>query len=184
MKKVYLIHGWGGNSSSEPWFSWLNEKFDEKGVGLTIFDMPNTDEPKIEEWVGYMKKNIKDIDEQTYFIGHSIGCQTILRYLEKLPKHIKIAKCVFVAPWFDLINQDEEELIIAHPWTSTKIDFPRILTHCREFLAIFSDNDPFVHLDEAEKFRKNLGAKVIIKKNQEHFNETKEIPEIIGFITR
>ncbi|MGA2130462.1 MAG: alpha/beta fold hydrolase [Candidatus Pacearchaeota archaeon] len=182
MKKVYLIHGWGGNSSSEPWFSWLKEEFDKIDIKLIIFDMPNTDKPKIEEWVNYMKENIKDVDEQTYFIGHSIGCQTILRYLEKLPKHVKIGKCAFIAPWFDLINQGEEEMKIAHPWTSTEIDFSRVLSHCNEFLAIFSDNDPFVHLDEVKKFRKNLGAKVIIKKDEEHFNKTEKIPEILQFI--
>lgn len=182
MKKVYLIHGWGGNSSSEPWFSWLKNEFRKKNIELVIFDMPETDEPKIESWVGYMEKNIKDIDDKTSFIGHSIGCQTILRYLEKLPKHVKIGKCVFVAPWFDLINQEEEEMIIAHPWTTTKIDFSRVLIHCSKFLAIFSSDDPYVHLDQVEKFRKNLGAKVIIKKNQGHFNETKEIQEIIGFL--
>lgn len=184
MKKVYLIHGWGGSSSSEPWFSWLREEFGKKGIELVIFDMPNTDEPKIEEWVGYMKDNIKDIDEHTSFIGHSIGCQTILRYLEKLPKHIRISKCAFVAPWFDLINQSEEELEIAHPWTNTGMDFPRILEHCRQFLCIFSDNDPYVHLDQAEKFKQGLGAKVIIKKGQEHFNETEEIPEILEFLEK
>jgi len=182
MKEAYIIHGWGGSSSSEPWFKWLKEEIKNKGYEVTIFDMPNTDNPKIEEWVGYLQKNIKDVDEETYFIGHSIGCQTILRYLEKLHKNKKIAGCVFVAPWFDLINQEPEELKIAHPWTNTKIDFSRILEHCDNFLAIFSDNDPYVHLNEIGKFKKNLGAKIIIKKNQEHFNETKKIPEIIEFL--
>ena len=182
MKKVYLIHGWGGNSSSEPWFSWLKNELDKKNINVIAFDMPNTDDPKIEEWVGYLKKNINDIDEKTYFVGHSIGCQTILRYLEKLPKHKKIAKCIFVAPWFDLINQEPDEIRIAHPWTNTKIDFPRILEHCNEFSAIFSDNDPYVHLNEVEKFRRSLGAKIIIKKSEEHFNETKKLPEILKLI--
>ena len=182
MKEIYAIHAWGESSSSEPWFPWLKEEIKKKGYRVTIFDMPNTDNPKIEEWVGYLKKNIKDVNEETYFIGHSVGCQTILRYLEKLHKNKKIAGCVFVAPWFDLINLEPEELKIAHPWTNTKIDFSRILEHCNNFLAIFSDNDPYVHLDEVKKFKENLGAKIIIKKNQEHFDKTKMIPEIIEFL--
>ncbi|MEK6840747.1 MAG: alpha/beta fold hydrolase [Nanoarchaeota archaeon] len=182
MKEVYAIHAWGMSSSSEPWFKWLKGEITKKGYKATFFDMPNTDNPKIEEWVGYLKKNIKDVNEETYFIGHSVGCQTILRYLEKLHKNQKIAGCVFVAPWLNLINLEPEELKIAHPWTNTTIDFSRILEHCNNFLAIFSDNDPYVHLDEVEKFRKNLGAKVIIKKNQGHFDETKKIPEIAEFL--
>ena len=182
MKEIYVIHAWGMSSSDEPWFKWLKEETKKKDYKITFFDMPNTDNPKIEEWVDYLKKNIKDVGEDTYFIGHSVGCQTILRYLEKLHKNKKIAGCVFVAPWFDLINLEPEELKIAHPWTTTKIDFSRILGHCNNFLAIFSDNDPYVHLNEVEKFRKNLGAKIIIKKNQEHFDEVKKIPEIMEFL--
>lgn len=183
MKKIYIIHKWGGSSSSEPWFQWLKKELRKKGFEVVAFDMPNTDEPKIEEWVGYLRENINpdEIDENTYFIGHSIGCQTILRFLEKLHKHKKIAGCVFVAPWFDLINLEPEELKIAHPWTNTKIDSGRILDHCNNFLAIFSDNDPYVHLNEIEKFKKNLGAKIIIKHGEEHFIETEKIPEILEF---
>ena len=182
-KKVYLIHGWGG-SSEGGWFDWLKEELSKYNVKVYAFDMPNTDNPKIEKWVKYLEENIKDVDEQTYFIGHSIGCQTIMRYLEKLHKHKKIAGCVFVAGWFDLIlsAHDSEELKIAHPWINTKIDFGRVLDHCNKFLAIFSNNDPCVHVDEAVKFKKNLGAKIIMKKNEEHFNKTKKIPEILEFL--
>lgn len=181
MKKAYLVHGWGG-SSEGGWFEWLKEELSKKGFSVIAFDMPNTDHPKIEEWVEYLEENIKDVDEKTYFIGHSVGCQTIIRFLEKLHKSKKIAGCVFVAGWFGLINLEPEELEIAHPWTNTKIEFSRILDHCNNFLAIFSNNDPYVHLDEAEKFRKNLGAKIIIKHNQGHFNETEKISEILEFV--
>ena len=180
-KKVYLIHRWGGDSESD-WYGWAKKELEKKGIPVGVFDMPDTDNPKIEKWVKYLEENIKDVDEQTYFIGHSIGCQTILRYLEKLHKHKRIAGCVFVAPWFNLINLEADELKIAHPWINTKIDFGRVLDHCNKFLAIFSNNDPSVHIDEAVKFKDNLSAKIIVKKNEEHFNETKKIPEILEFI--
>ena len=183
-KKVYLIHRWGGDSESD-WYGWTKKELEKKGIPVGVFDMPNTDNPKIEKWVKYLEENIKDVDEQTYFIGHSVGCQTILRYLEKLHKHKRIAGCVFVAPWFELINLEPEEMKIAHPWINTQIDFSRILDHCNNFLAIFSKNDPYVHLDEIEKFKKNLGAKIIIKEKQGHFTEEdgiKKIHEILEFI--
>lgn len=182
MKKVYVIHGWGGSSSNEGWFGWLDKELKKRKMEMVMFDMPETDHPKIESWVGFLRDNIKDVDEHTYFVGHSIGCQTILRFLEKLHRHKKIGGCVFVAPWLDLINLEPEEMEIAHPWVNSKIDFARINDHCNKFLAIFSDNDPYVHLDEVDKFKKNLGAKIIIKHNQEHFNETEKIPEILEFL--
>ncbi|MBI5803272.1 serine hydrolase family protein [Candidatus Pacearchaeota archaeon] len=186
MKKVYLIHGWDGSSNNH-WFPWLTKELENKKFQVGAFDMPDTENPKIEKWVKYLEQKINpnELNEKTYFVGHSIGCQTILRYLEKLHKHKRIGGCVFVAPWFNLINLDSEELAIAHPWINTSIDFSRISDHCTNFLAIFSDNDPNVHLDEAEKFKKFLGAKVIIKKKQGHFTDedgVEKIPEILKFL--
>lgn len=183
MKNVYLIHGWGGNSEGG-WFDWLKEELPKKGFKVYAFDMPNTDEPKIEEWVGYLEENIKtdEINEETYFVGHSIGCQTIMRFLEKLHKHKKVAGCVFVAGWFDLINLEPEETKIAHPWINERINFERILDHCNNYLAIFSNDDPVVPQTEIEKFKDNLGAKILIKKREGHFDNVYKIPEILDFI--
>ena len=182
MKKVYMIHGWGG-SSKDNWFPWLKEELEKKNTKVIIFDMPDTDKPKIEIWVKYLEEKIKDADENTYFIGHSIGCQTIIRFLEKLHKNKKVAGCLFVAPWFNLINMEPEEIEIAHPWINSKIHFDRVLEHCDNFLAIFSTDDPFVPLTEVEIFKEKLGAKIIIEKNKGHFDE-KEEPSILNQAAR
>ena len=181
-KKIYLVHGWGGSSSGVDWFNWLKDELSKKGHEVIAFDMPNAEYPKIEEWVKYLEENIKDVDENTYFVGHSVGCQTIIRFLEKLHRHKRIGGCVFVSGWFKVINLEPEELEIAHPWMNTKIEFERVLDHCNKFLAIFSDNDPYVHVDEAKEFKKILGARTIIKKKEGHFNETKKIPEVYEFL--
>ncbi len=183
MKKVYLIHGWGGTGSGG-WFDWLKLELPRKGFQVESFDMPNTEHPKIEEWIKYLEEkiNLDEIDEETYFIGHSIGCQTIMRFLEKLHKHKKVGGCVFVAGWFDLIDLEPEEMQIAHPWINNEIHIERVLDHCNNFLSIFSDNDPYVHLDEVEKFKDKLGSKILIKKDSEHFNMVPEIPEILDFV--
>jgi uncharacterized protein len=183
MKRVYLIHGWGGNSEGG-WFDWLKIELSKKNFKVEAFDMPETEKPTIENWVGYLEKKIdsEELDEETFFIGHSIGCQTILRYLEKIPKHKKIGGCVFVAGWFKLINLSPEEMQVAHPWTSGDINFERVLQHTDNFLAIFSNDDPLVALEEKDVFEKELGAKIIVKKNCGHFNQIQEISEILEFV--
>ncbi len=184
MKKVYLVHGWGG-SSSGGWFDWLKQQLSEKGIEVLSFDMPDTDNPKIDSWVGFLEKNINinELDKETYFVGHSIGCQAILRFLEKLPENTQVGGCAFAAGWFSLKGLEKGEDEIAKPWLEKKIDFDKVKTHCSRFLAVFSDNDPYVPVSDSELFEKNLGAKTIIKKNHEHFNEVLEIPEILEFIS-
>lgn len=186
MKKVYLVHGWGGSDSSEGWFGWLKKKLKEKGVKVMSFNMPNTDKPKIEEWVGFLEKNVKEIDKETYFIGHSVGCQAILRFLEELPGNSKVGGCVFVAPWMELnestIEEEGEEVIeIAKLWVETPIDFNKVKEHCKNFLSIFSDNDPYVPLGNKKLFEKSLNSKIFVLHGKEHFNEVLEIPEILDF---
>ena len=188
MKKVYLIHGWGGNSRGG-WFDWLREELEERGINVYAFDMPETNSPKISKWVSFLETNIKikGIDDETYFVGHSVGCQAIMRFLEKLPENIKIKGCVFVAGWFNLkeeASEDEEDREIARPWIETSIDFEKIKNRCDNFLAIFSDNDPYVPLSDKEIFKEKLNAEIIIKNNQEHFNEVEQIGEILEFILK
>ena len=186
MKKVYLIHGWGG-SSRGGWFDWLKQELPKMNIKVDALEMPNTDYPKIEEWVGYLMNTVKEIDEETYFVGHSVGCQAIMRFLEKLPESIKIKGCVFVAGWFNLkeeASEDDEDLKIARPWLETPIDFEKVKQHTNNFLAIFSDNDPYVPLSDKEIFKEKLNAEIIVKNNQGHFNEAEKIEEALKFILK
>ena len=173
----------GGSPFSEGWFGWLKRELTKRNIKVDFLEMPNTDTPKINEWVKYLEENIKDVDEQTYFIGHSIGCQAIIRYLEQLPENIKVAGCIFVAGFFNLPNlETQEEIKIVRPWIETPINFEKIKIHTRNFLAFFSNDDLDVPVSDSKLFKKRLGAKIIIKENEEHFNETQEIPEILDFL--
>ncbi len=184
MKKIYMIHGWGG-SSEDNWFPWMKKELEKKKFSVRVFDMPDSENPRIEQWVKHLEENVEFFDEETFFIGHSIGCQTIMRFLEKLHKHRKVGGCIFVAPWFNLINLDKKEMEIAHPWMNGKIDFSRVLDHCNNFLAIFSDDDPYVPISEREIFRERLNAKIIVEKNRGHFEEEVQhhlLSEILKFL--
>ena len=134
--------------------------------------MPDPAHPKIEEWVGKLKQEVKNPDEHTYFIGHSIGCQAILRYLETLPEKTKVGGVFCVAGWFMLQGlETAEEETIAQPWLERPINSESIRKKVRQITAMFSDNDPFVSVANAKRFEEMLGAKTIIAERQGHFNE-------------
>ncbi len=182
MKKVILVHGWGG-SSQGGWFDWLRNELETKGFEVLAWDMPDTDKPKIEEWVGFLKEKVPNPDEKTYFVGHSIGCQTIMRYLENLPEDVKVGGAVFVAGWFNLTTQeDPEDEKISEPWIKTSIDCEKIKNHTNNFVAIFSDDDPFVPLTDKDLFEERLNAKTVVEHNKEHFNECEKLPIVLDSI--
>ncbi|MEK7531450.1 MAG: alpha/beta hydrolase, partial [Patescibacteria group bacterium] len=86
------------------WFPWLKTELEKNGFQVHVPAMPESAEPKIEAWVSHLSKIVGDVDKNTYFVGHSIGCQTILRYLETLPADKKVGGATFVAGWFTLMN--------------------------------------------------------------------------------
>lgn len=177
-KKVFIIHGWA-ESPDKDWFPWLKVSLEAGGFEVIVPAMPNPDEPKIEEWVSYLTNIAKEVDKNTYFVGHSIACQTILRYLEKSPEGTKIGGAVFVAPWITLTLDTEEEKRISKPWLRSPIDFEKVKKHCNKFIAIFSDNDPFVPLAENKKlFENNLGAKTVVENNKGHFTAENGVTEL------
>ena len=183
MKRVIIVHGWGGSSKTD-FLPWAKEELEKLGYEVITPDMPDTDYPKIETWVPSLTKIIDQPKEDDIFIGHSIGCQTILRYLETLKVDQKVDKVILVAPWVKLFNLEEEDLLIANPWEQTIINWGKIKKSANSFIAIFSDNDPNVPLEENKKiFEDNLGAKTVIEHDKGHFNKMpNERPDLLKFI--
>ena len=177
IKRVFIIHGWEG-SPKNCWFPWLKKELEKKDFKVFIPSMPNPEEPKINAWVNTLKKIINP-DENTFLIGHSIGCQTIMRYLEQLKENQKVCGVIFVAGFFNLPNlKTDEEKEIAKPWLKTPINTDKIKIHTKKFIAIFSDDDPDVPLSDSEIFREKLGAKIIIESNKGHFSDDARIKEL------
>jgi predicted alpha/beta hydrolase family esterase len=187
-KRVFIVHGWGGNPE-EAWLPWLAKKLRDKDFVVEVPEMPDTDNPKIEAWTDYLRKKVSRCDENTFFVGHSIGCQAIMHYLEKIPDEEKALRrqdfggqaggAVFVAGWFTLSNIDgEEDRLVSSPWLNTPIDFEKVRLHAKKFISIFSDNDPYVPAENWEMFSKNLGAEIIMEKGQGHFTGEDGISEL------
>ncbi len=177
-KRIFIIHGWDEHPD-EGWFPWLKEKLEDKGFEVQVPEMPETEEPRIETWVPYLAQLVGKPDENTFFVGHSIGCQAILRYLEYLPEGEKIGGAVFVAGWFSLASLGtDEETETARPWLETPIDFQKINQRIKKLIVIFSDNDPFVPAENRKIFEQKLNAKVIIEHKKGHFSGADKIIEL------
>ncbi len=164
MKRCVLVHCWEGYPNY-CWYPWVKKELEKKGFQVIVPEMPNTNNPKIKEWLPKLKEAVKEPDSNLYLVGHSLGCITILRYLESLKKDIKVAGVIMVAGFVDSLGYKEIESFFQKP-----INYSKIKKHANKFIAIHSDNDPHVSLDNSNIFKKKLGAKVIIKKNMNHFS--------------
>ena len=182
-KRMIIVHGWDG-TPEEGWFPWLKKELETRGFEVVVPQLPDTDTPRIQNWVPALAATVGHADESTYFVGHSMGCQAIARYLEGLPKGQKIGGAVFVAGFFKRLTglDDSDEKEIGQHWVGTPLDLANVQSHLPKSVALFSDNDPWVPLDNQDDFRDKLGSEIIVEQGKSHFNEGagfKELPVVL-----
>ena len=171
-KRVFIIHGWEG-FPEEGWFPWLKRELENRGFDVYVPQMPDAAYPRIKNWLPAIEKIVDNPDKNTYFVGHSMGVQAIIRYLETLPENKKIGGAIFVAGFFKRLTglgeePDYEET--EKDWLKTPINLSKVKNHMSNSVAIFSDNDPFVPSDNQGDFRDKLKSKIIIKHEMGHFS--------------
>ena len=179
-KRVFIAHGWDGYPE-EGWFPWIKKELEAKGFEVYVPQLPETGSPRIHNWVPKLAEVVGEIDENTYFVGYSMGCQTIARYLETLPEGVKVGGAVFVAGFFKRLTgleDDEDVRETDKHWLVTPLDLTKVKSHLSKSVAIFSDNDPYVSLDNQDDFRNKLGSEIIIEKNMGHFSGSTGVTEL------
>lgn len=162
--KVYIIHGWDGYPK-EGWFPWTKRELEKRGFVVRVPQLPMDHLPHIKRWVPHLQKLIKKSDENTYLVGHSAGCITILRWLETLGLGQRIGGAVLVAGFTDDLGYKE-----LSNYFKTPIGWRKIKSHCKNFVVIHSKNDPYVPFRHGLIFKKKLGAKLIVRPNMKHFS--------------
>jgi predicted alpha/beta hydrolase family esterase len=180
MKRAIIIHCWSGYPEY-CWYPYAKQELEKWGFEVLVPAMPETDAPKLSLWLPHLQTVLGNSDCDTYFIGHSIGCATIMRYLESLSQDEMIGGAVLVAGFTDDLGFPE-----IRNFFTTPFDFESIKKHCPKFVAVHSDNDPYVPLHHSEALKENLGAKTIIKHNAGHFSgavdnegSCTELPDVV-----
>ncbi|MFA6095748.1 MAG: alpha/beta fold hydrolase [Candidatus Paceibacterota bacterium] len=166
-KRIVIVHGWDGGSDKD-WMPWATEALRARGYDVVCPSFPHPENPTMEDWVPFLASRVGKPDRNTYLIGHSIGCQTIIRYLETIGA--PVGGVIFVAGWFDLQNLEGPEAEdIARPWIERPIDLAKVRANLPKSVAILSDNDPFVPYDEARRdFAEKLGSEVVTMTSAGH----------------
>ena len=166
MSTVFIIHGIGG-SPQENWFPWMKKEIEKEGHRVIVPEFPNSDAPNLDEWMEHMKKYEDSIDEETVFIGHSLGGMFILRLLEQMQKPIKATFLVAT------VTGPSDGLELAPrmtTFTTPPLDEELIKKHGGTIHMLHADNDPYIVLKNAEHLAEKLGATLELIKDGGHLN--------------
>lgn len=94
-KRLYIVHGYDASPKSH-WFVWLQNELNKFNVQTQILTMPTPAKPRLNEWLETLKNEIK-FEGRTYLIGHSLGCPTILNFLQRYAKSGEVSGVLLVS---------------------------------------------------------------------------------------
>lgn len=172
MKHVVIVHGWKGRPETN-WKPWLKDELEKSGNStVDVPAMPHSEHPVASEWVQGLAHAVSQPTSETYLVGHSLGCITILRYLETLKNNQKIRAAILVAGFGQRFKgyQGQHDSFFDHD-----LDWQSIRKHCDHFVTIYSDDDPFIKIDQMELFKDKLGAKGIVVHGMGHFGSADNV---------
>ncbi|MDO8560374.1 MAG: alpha/beta fold hydrolase [bacterium] len=170
-QRAFIVHGWGG-FPGEGWFPWLKRELEHRGFVVQVPAMPAPHTPKLSDWLQTLRETVGRVDEKTIFIGHSLGCYAILKFLENPPSEQVAGGAVLVAG-FRALNIPVLNVFYAPP-----LDWTVIKAHAGKIIAIHSDHDPYVPLAKGEEFRQQLGAQLHVLTGYRHFSGSEGVTEL------
>ncbi|WP_103068735.1 RBBP9/YdeN family alpha/beta hydrolase [Aquimarina sediminis] len=157
--KIYVIHGYTASAEAN-WYSYLKNELDNEKVEVIVLDMPNSHKPILKEWIDHIEKSIGLYDQNSIFIGHSLGCVTILNYLNS--KEIKglflISGFVEKTPITEL-----EEFILP------KLNYDKIKKLTINRMVITAKDDDIVPYYYSQTLAERLEAQCILLDEGKHF---------------
>lgn len=163
-KKLIIVHGWEGYPG-EGWFPWLKTEMENQGWEVQAPAMPNAKEPKVYEWLPYLAQVAGEVDENTFMVGHSLGCITIVKFLESLREKDSIGGAILVAGFDNPLKYKELQTFFEAP-----INWEKAKTKCKKFVSIHSEDDDAVPVDNSVRLKNYLDAEAIVVNGFRHFS--------------
>jgi len=179
--RVYIVHGYLA-SPQDHWFPWLETELAKLHVQATTLPMPRSDQPHGPTWARFIAERIQAPDEHTYFVGHSLGCICILRYLETLRHVNRVGGLILVSGFIDRV----EQLPQLDEFTADKIDAQRLIDMAPRRTVVASTDDSIVPYVHSATLAQRLEAKLCVVRGGGHFLASDgftEFPEVMKELT-
>lgn len=166
IERVVVMPRWGGTPGDD-WYPWLREAL--AGWRVEVMALPDRGAPRIERCVAAIEAAVADgALASTLLVGHSVGCQAMLRFLAARPAGVVAAGTLCVAGWWS-VDAPWPSIV---PWIEAPMDFARARAAAGRVTVVLSDDDPFTadHAANAALWVERLGAAVRVVPGGRHFN--------------
>jgi predicted alpha/beta hydrolase family esterase len=164
MKMVLIIHGIGGHAGIH-WQQWLHDNLLSSGFNVLMPDLPNSEHPDRQTWLGLIKKTLEGVTlDELIIVGHSLGVTTALDYVEQLDSSIDGLVTI------SGMAEDYGSELNSYFLNEKNIDFERVVKKVGWSEVLYGDNDPYVTQDALKSLAVSLGTQEIIISKGGHLN--------------
>jgi len=191
MKKVFIVHGFGGIPNAG-WIPWLMKELANNKVYACALPMPESQKPIVSKWVEEIIHAVNNAPEDEIFlVGHSLGATAVLKYLEQKTEDKKISSVILVSGLISPLQpkNPNSNYRAIDSFVIPPIDFEKIKNKANKFTVLHSVDDPAVPFWHAEKISQSLNCELVKAENKKHFfilaePVCYEIPELLELILR
>lgn len=174
--KVVIMPRWGGGPGND-WYPWISEVYAALGTAeLEVLAPPDPGTPTIDAWVGHLRAALGDDPStlaRTVVVGHSVGCQAVLRWAASLPSDRRLGALLLVAGWWRV----DEPWATLEPWTELDYELERVRTVAPRPQVMLGLDDPFTadYAANARLWEERLDARVFAVPGAKHFNDPRQV---------
>ncbi|WP_373358144.1 RBBP9/YdeN family alpha/beta hydrolase [Acinetobacter lactucae] len=163
MRQIFVLHGYSA-SIDDHWFLDLKHQIENENTKVTLIPFPDSENPDAEAWQKVLDKNIPVVDENTYFVAHSLGVITLLHFLQR-HDYQNIGGIILVSGFSGPISDFSS---LDGYITKSKVD-TNYFRGIKKKLVYLSDNDDLVPPKLTIQLAKEIDAPYITIPNGGHF---------------
>ncbi len=181
--KFVIFHGAFGGPN-ENWFPDLQKSLELLGQEVIVPQFPvdtwnditeaGPNNPSVRQtldhWTEVFEKVNKELSphESLCFVGHSLGPVFILHMVSQF--NLTLDSAIFVCPFLTKLNRAWQIDTANASFYKSDFDFISLKKQIPVSYAIYSSDDPYVPVESARTFARNMGSSIIESKSGGHFN--------------
>lgn len=162
--RVFIVHGYTASPQSH-WFPWLKQQLETRDIHVEVLAMPDPHQPTPAAWDAAMDNLVRDHDERTFLLGHSLGCIAILRQLSRLPVSRRVGGILLVSGF----DQPLHTLPELDPFMQPGYDPAHIMTLAPQRVVVASRDDAIVPYRYCHHLSEQLAAPLYSLEHGGHF---------------
>lgn len=163
MRQIFVLHGYSA-SIDDHWFLDLKHQIEDERTTVTLIPFPDSENPDVEAWQKVLDQQIPSVDENTYFVAHSLGVITLLHFLQR-HEYQNIGGMILVSGFSGFISDSS---VLNSYITKSKVD-TNDFKGIKKKLVYLSDNDDLVPPKLTIELAKEIDAPYITVPNGGHF---------------